>query len=121
MMIIRACLLWKGVPHPTTTPCPGDAGRAWRTAVSDFDAVYGEWVQFHNAVVRHLRVHETPVVIDDGVTGLCISGFRGTIGDPTGGIYLIVDPHVTVPGTQLREIRVEDLYTRAPMMMAVVA
>jgi len=32
-----------------------------------------DWRPFHNDVVRHLRNHESPVVVDDGISGLCVT------------------------------------------------
>ena len=91
-----------------------------RTSMDDFDTLYQRWLPFHIEVVRHLRERNSPVVIDDGTTGLCITGLRGPLGSP-GGTYLVVDPHVTAPGTQFREIPVVEFYARTPMQMALVS
>ena len=32
-----------------------------------------DWRPFHNDVVRHLRNHESPVVVDDGISSLCVT------------------------------------------------
>lgn len=100
----------------------GNEKRMLRTTRSDFNVIYdvADVALFHNTIVRHLRLHNTPVVVDDGVTGLCISGYRGSFGDMH-GVYIIIDPHMSVPGTQRYEMKVDDFYARAPMMMAVVA
>ena len=90
-----------------------------RTVPGDFGTTYSDWRLFHNDVVRHLRNHDSPVVVDDGISGLCVTGFRGEIGSGSGE-YLLVDPHVTVPGTQFRTVPVTEFYN-TPMMMALVS
>ena len=94
--------------------------RMLRTQVSDMDRVHGDWRAFHADVMRHLEAAQVPVVVDDGVVGQCIAGFRGDPMDPATGDYILVDPHATGEGQQVRTTSVDRFYASAPMMMALV-
>ena len=91
-----------------------------RTSREDFDTEYADWRPFHNDVVRHLRRHESPVVLDDGTSGMCVTGFRGTLGSASGE-YFMVDPHATGSGLQFKTESVHEYYTRRRMVMALVS
>ena len=88
--------------------------RMLRTRPDDFNRVHADWHAFHADVVHHLRTTRVPVVVDDGVLGLCVAGFRG---DGSNGQYMLLDPHQ--PSEPVRFESVATFYGRVPMLMAV--
>lgn len=115
-------------PHDLRTYLPGfhllglhlDRKRMLRTHIQDFSGIASDWHQFHDQILHHLLTLKAPVVVDDGVVGQCISGFYGDSDHPEDGRYVVIDPHVTQEGKQVRLISVRTFYESSPMLMALI-
>ncbi len=112
--------LFLGRYEPVLVALTPQPARMLRTELGDLDRVHSDWRGFHADVVRHLEAAGVPVVVDDGVVGQCIAGFRGDPGDPAAGDYILIDPHVTRDGAQVRTTSVNRFYATTPMLMALV-
>ena len=94
--------------------------RMLRTSRDEFDHIHATWRSFHDHVLAHLQQHRVPVLVDDGVVGLCISGYHGNVLRPDEGHYVLIDPHETRAGSQVHMVSVRAFYRSSPMLMALV-